>query len=109
MTPHYRVSRESGTRTGWSLRTAKGGEKKHMKDLANATPGELVQVEEVVFGSVREYCRESGIRPGTRLLCHGTDSTGMVEVEDMDGHVVQMTRDLALFVWVSSDPSDLSS
>ncbi len=71
-----------------------------LSNLAASPPGHMVQVDEIAFESVREYCSNLGIRPGTRLLCRGEDRSGAVLADEPGGNTIPVPRDYALFVWV---------
>lgn len=82
---------------------------RRLKALAQAAPGEILQVEEVVFGTVKEYCQQVGIGMGTRLVCRACQRPAAVEVETSRGDSVEMPTDLAHFVWVRELPQDLEA
>lgn len=100
MSEHGDVTLEDPTTGRWTLPGPRKGEQGRLKDLTRTEAGEVVEVKEVVFGSVQEYCEGAGIGPGTRLRVRSRDNHGVLELEDVEGNSVAMTWDFALFVWV---------
>jgi hypothetical protein len=71
-----------------------------LNTLSASRPGTAVEVEEIVFGSVKNYCTELGIHEGTRLVCRGHDDLGNIAAEDERGNEFLLPWDYGLFVWV---------
>lgn len=78
-----------------------------IKNLTRTRPGELVEVDGVVFRSVQDHCRGLGIGVGCRLLRRESEMEGMIGVEDANGRAIDLHQDDALFVWVKSLEEDL--
>ena len=78
-----------------------------IKNLTRTRPGELVEVDGVVFRSVQDHCRGLGIGVGCRLLRRESEMEGMIGVEDANGRAIDLHQDDALFVWVRSLEEDL--
>ena len=70
------------------------------KSLAVVTAGHAVQVERMLFETVRDYCYASGIRDGAVLECLARDSSG-VEVQKPDGSRTRVPREYAWFISVA--------
>jgi hypothetical protein len=103
---HGDVTLEDRTAGRWTLPRQRKRDEGRLKDLTRTEVGELVEVKEVVFGSVQEYCEGAGIGPGTRLRVRSRDNHGGLELEDVEGDSVAMTWDFALFVWVRDSRKD---
>lgn len=69
------------------------------RSLAVVGAGRACQVESVLFGTVRSYCQELGIRDGAVLECLSRDSSG-VEVQTPDGSRARVPREYAWFISV---------
>jgi len=68
--------------------------------LAMARAGQKLQVDQVLFAAVREYCGSRGIREGVRLLCQGQGEE-WVDVVLPSGKIEKLPREYAWFVSVS--------
>jgi hypothetical protein len=71
-----------------------------LNNLAASAPNGRVVVDEIVFGSVKNFCTDLGIHEGTRLVCRGNDELGNISAEDERGNQFLLPWDYALFVWV---------
>ena len=69
------------------------------RSLAIVRAGRAVQVENMLFGTVRSYCHELGIRDGAVLECLTQDGSG-VEIQMPDGSRSRVPREYAWFISV---------
>lgn len=69
------------------------------RSLAVVSAGRAVQVKTVLFGTVRSYCHEFGIRDGAVLECLTQGRSG-VEVQMPDGSKTRVPREYAWFISV---------
>ncbi|HEU4563248.1 MAG TPA: hypothetical protein VFS05_01320 [Gemmatimonadaceae bacterium] len=72
--------------------------------LAGVHAGETVEIESILFESLRELCAELGLHAGDQVCCraHGQ---GFLFLEARGGRVVSLERDWARFVAVRrADP-----
>ena len=75
------------------------------KTLALAGQGALFQVEEILFGTIRDHLWEMGVRTGSMIECVENRSQG-VRVKLPDGRTRDVARDYAWFVCVRPAPGD---
>ena len=69
------------------------------RSLALAESGRPVQIDRILFGSVRDYCSYLGIREGSVVTCRERDGS-TVEVELPGGETARVSREYAWFVLV---------
>ncbi len=69
------------------------------QSLAMAREGELLEVKEILFGSLRDHLWTIGVREGSLLECLGKDDAG-VEVRLPNGKGTKIERDYAWFISV---------
>ena len=74
------------------------------RSLALAPVGRAVQVKTILFGTVKDFCSEHGIQPGTVLVCreHGEE---WVDVDLPSGMETRLPRHYAWFVSVDRSSS----
>lgn len=72
-----------------------------VRSLADASPGDLVRVQLIVFEFARTSCWDLGIRRGEVLRCVGTGDDG-VRVVRKDGSDLRVPAECARFVAISS-------
>lgn len=70
------------------------------RSLALTDAGRTVQVDEILFGTIREHCQALGIHEGSVLTCLGQDELG-VKLKLPTGRSARMPRDYAWFVSVN--------
>jgi hypothetical protein len=70
--------------------------------LAMAREGDVLEVREVLFGSIRDHLWGVGVRKGAKLEYLGRDDEA-VAVRLPDGNGVKVARDHAWFVVVERD------
>ena len=69
------------------------------RSLALAESGDPVQIERILFGTVRDYCEYLGIREGSVVTC--TDRDGdTVKIQLPEGRTARVSREYAWFVLV---------
>lgn len=73
------------------------------RSLAVVDPESVVEVEDILFGAIRDRCSEMGVRRGSVITCleHGDD---WVEVELPSGDSLRLSRAYAWFISVR-DPA----
>lgn len=69
------------------------------RSLALTKRDQAVEVEEILFGAVRDYCSYVGIRKGSVVTCRNSDGDA-VEVELPGGDTACLSREYAWFVLV---------
>lgn len=67
--------------------------------LAQARPGDVLEVKEILFGGLRDHLRKIGVREGATLEHLGMRDAG-VEVRLGDGRGVRVHQDYAWFIVV---------
>lgn len=70
------------------------------RSLALARPAKVVQIDRILFGTIRDYCWELGIREGGMVTCRDNDGE-WVEVELPSGDGARLSRAYAWFISVS--------
>ena len=74
------------------------------KSLAMAGEGDVVQVDQILFGTIRDHCWELGIRTGSMVEClENHDRWVLVRLGD--GEEKCLTRDYAWFISVKAPPN----
>lgn len=68
--------------------------------LASARPGQRYRIEDILFGVVRDRCRELGCVEGDELVCMENDGDG-VSIVGPDGRWKLLERQYAWFVKVA--------
>lgn len=71
------------------------------QSLALARKGEVVEVKKILFGTVRDFLWEAGVREGATLEYLEKDDDG-VRVRLGDGRGVMVHRDHSWFIVVAS-------
>lgn len=69
------------------------------QSLALAREGDVLEVRDILFGSIREHLSEVGVRKGATLEYIGKDDKAL-SVRFPDGNGVKVARDHAWFVLV---------
>ena len=69
------------------------------RSLALADTGDPMEVERILFGTVRDYCAYLGIREGSVVTCTERDN-GTIRVELPGGGTARMSREYAWFILV---------
>jgi hypothetical protein len=87
-------------RRRWAQNQLERKASSRLNTLAASAPNRRVVVDEIVFGSVKDLCRDLGIQEGTPLVSRGDDGAGSVCAECEEGNTILLPRDYALFVWV---------
>jgi Fe2+ transport system protein FeoA len=77
-----------------------------LHSLAEAAPGDLVEVVHVLFGSLRQRFEDLGIRPGTRMRVRERGAGGFV-LELPGGAMAAVDPVHAAFVEVQPPTSDI--
>ena len=77
-----------------------------LHSLAEAAPGEHVEVVHVLFGSLRQRFEDLGIRPGTRMRVRGRGAAGLL-LELPGGALAAVDPVHAAFVEVLPSVSDI--
>jgi hypothetical protein len=72
------------------------------ESLAMASEGDLLEVKEILFGTLRDHLWEVGVRKGTRLEHLGRDDEG-VQIRLPDGKAVRVARDHTWFIVVEPE------
>jgi len=72
------------------------------QSLAMAREGDVLEVREILFGSIRDHLWEVGVRKGATLEHLGRDAEA-VAVRLPDGSGVKVARDHAWFVVVGRE------
>ncbi|MGK7311528.1 MAG: FeoA domain-containing protein [Candidatus Longimicrobiales bacterium M2_2A_002] len=69
------------------------------RSLAMAQPDSVVEVDDILFGAIRQRCSEMGVRKGSVITCldHGDE---WVDVELPSGDNRRLTRAYAWFISV---------
>ncbi|HEX8272989.1 MAG TPA: FeoA family protein [Longimicrobiaceae bacterium] len=78
-----------------------------LHSLAEAAPGDLVEVVHILFGSLRQRFDDLGIRPGTRMRVRERGAAGYV-LELPGGATAAVDPVHAAFVEVQPSTSDIS-
>lgn len=74
----------------------------HVESLVDVTPGETVEIRQVIFDSLREYCAELGVHKGDHLTLVEGDLSNLLLEED-DGRLVRCPCEFARFVEVARE------
>ena len=71
------------------------------RSLALAPVGRAVQVKTILFGTVKDYCSNRGIQPGTVLVCreHGEE---WLDLDLPTGTAMRLPRQYAWFISLDS-------
>jgi hypothetical protein len=72
----------------------------HATSLLDVAPGETVEVDLVLFDTLRAHCAELGVRQGCRLTRLGGDVSN-ISLRGEDGTVVDCPARLARFIEVT--------
>lgn len=72
------------------------------QSLALAREGDVLEVKEILFGSIQEHLSEVGVRKGATLEYLGKDDVAL-SVRFPDGNGAKVARDHAWFVLVKGE------
>lgn len=72
-----------------------------VRSLADIRRGETVRIRGILFGALRELCRNIGIQEGDDVRCRGASRAALL-LETVDGRTAVLDSDWARFIQISA-------